>query len=95
MDGLATLLRKSGISDLLAFFPNTKRDRLHLEKHFKAHGLNPVVDYYTKKVNAAVKEEVAARLREMMSEEESTEDASRAFASSNFLRYAYPCQHYL
>ncbi|KAJ9121081.1 hypothetical protein QFC24_005062 [Naganishia onofrii] len=50
MDGLATLLRKSGISDLLAFFPNTKRDRLHLEKHFKAHGLNPVVDYYTKKM---------------------------------------------
>ncbi|KAJ9094359.1 hypothetical protein QFC19_007967 [Naganishia cerealis] len=74
IEQLGSLLRKSGINDLLAFFPNTKRDRQHLEKHFKSHGLNSVVDYHTKKVNAAVKEEVVARLREMMSEEDSTED---------------------
>ncbi|KAI5453696.1 hypothetical protein NCC49_005515 [Naganishia albida] len=74
IEQLGALLRKSGITDLLAFFPNTKRDRIHLEKHFKAHGLNSVVDYYTKKVNAAVKEEVVARLKEMIAEEESTED---------------------
>lgn len=76
IEQLGTLLRKSGITDLLAFFPNTKRDRTHLEKHFKAHGLNSVVDYHTKKVNAAVKEEVVARLKEMIAEEESTEDVS-------------------
>jgi hypothetical protein len=76
IEQLGALLRKAGITDLLAFFPNTKRDRTHLEKHFKAHGLNSVVDYHTKKVNAAVKEEVVARLKEMIAEEESTEDVS-------------------
>lgn len=93
MDGLSILLRKSGINDLLAFFPNTKRDRQHLEKQFKAHGLNAVVDYYTKKVNAAVKEDVVARLREMMSEEETNEDASRAFSSHSTLDLANACMN--
>ena len=76
IEQLGTLLRKSGIQDLLAFFPNTKRDRTHLEKHFKSHGLNSVVEYHTKKVNAAVKEEVVGRLKEMITDEDSTEDVS-------------------
>lgn len=86
IEQLGTLLRKSGITDLLAFFPNTKRDRTHLEKHFKAHGLNSVVDYHTKKVNAAVKEEAVARLKEMIAEEESVEDVSLPSTRSMTIR---------
>lgn len=66
METLATLLRKSSISDLLLFFPSTIRDRKHLEAHFRSSGLSNVADWYLKRLEGQQREEIIGRLREIM-----------------------------
>lgn len=74
MDHLTITLRKSGVNDLLLVFPQPKRDRVHLEAHFKKEGLPQIVDWYTKKVNTAAKDQIVARVKEMIQAEESSDD---------------------
>jgi hypothetical protein len=76
MDHLTITLRKSGVNDLLLVFPQPKRDRVHLEAHFKKEGLPQIVDWYTKKVNTAAKDQIVARVKEMIQAEESSDDVS-------------------
>jgi len=73
MDAFAGHLKKAGIKDLMLFFPPTKRDNKHLEDHFKAAGLSQVVDWYTKRKYAAIKETVTSHLKEQVEQEESSE----------------------
>jgi len=74
MDHLAVTLRKAGVNDLLLVFPQPKRDRAHLEAHFKKEGLQPVVDWYTKKVITAARDQIVTRVKEMLQAEESSDD---------------------
>ncbi len=77
MDHLTITLRKSGVNDLLLVFPQPKRDRAHLEAHFKKEGLPQIVDWYTKKVATAARDQIVARVREMIQGGESSDDVSR------------------
>jgi tRNA/tmRNA/rRNA uracil-C5-methylase (TrmA/RlmC/RlmD family) len=76
MDHLAVTLRKAGVNDLLLVFPQPKRDRAHLEAHFKKEGLQQIVDWYTKKVVTAARDRIVTRVREMLQAEESSDDVS-------------------
>lgn len=71
MDQLATTMRKAGVNDLLAFFPNQVRDRAHLEAHLKKHNLPQVLDYFLKKLSDALKAETTGRLNEMLAPDSS------------------------
>lgn len=76
MDAFAGYLKKAGIKDLMLFFPPTKRDDKHLEAHFKAAGLSQVVDWYTKRKYAAIKERVITHLKEAVEGGESSDAVS-------------------
>ncbi len=82
MEHLAIILRKSGVHDLLLMFPQPKRDRAHLEAHFKKENLPQIVDWYLKKLNTAAKEGVVTRVTEMIQAEESTDDVGLAGAAN-------------
>jgi hypothetical protein len=49
---------------------------VHLEAHFKKEGLPQIVDWYTKKVNTAAKDQIVARVKEMIQADESSDDVS-------------------
>jgi len=74
MEQLANHLKKGGVKDILAFFPPSKRDIKHLETHFKAAGLSPIVDWYVKKQYGVIKESIVSQLKEMCDQEESDEE---------------------
>ena len=69
VDHLATMLRKGGVKDLLAFFPPNKRDDKALDEHFRKAGLPQVAEWWTKRQYAGLKEAVIAQLREMLEHE--------------------------
>ncbi|KAG8897944.1 hypothetical protein FRB99_007778 [Tulasnella sp. 403] len=73
VDAFAAHMKRSGVKDLLDFFPNTRRDLKHLETYFKNAGLPQVVDWYVKRRYAMIREEVASHLKEMAGGEESTD----------------------
>lgn len=70
MDHLAGTLRKGGIKDLLAFFPPNKRQDKVLDEHFRAAGLAPVADWWTKKQYASLKEGIISTIKGMLAKEE-------------------------
>ncbi|KAJ3299180.1 hypothetical protein HK104_009784 [Borealophlyctis nickersoniae] len=69
IDHLAALLKKSGVDNkLLDFFPPNKRQEEYLARHFEAEGLKPLVDYYKKRQQFAVKDQVKATLHDLFAE---------------------------
>jgi len=73
MDHLAGTLKRGGIKDLAAFFPESKRDPATMEAHFKKEGLAPVAEWWTKRRYAAVKESIVRELSELADQGSSPE----------------------
>lgn len=73
MDYLSAALKRGGIKDLTLFFPPNKRDAKTLEEHFKKEGLPQVAEWWAKKQNAAVKENITKELTEMIERGDSPE----------------------
>ncbi|KAI0066091.1 ARM repeat-containing protein [Artomyces pyxidatus] len=74
MDHLAGALKRGGIKDLLAFFPPNKRETKVLDEHFRKEGLAQIAEWWTKKQNALIKEDVVKSVREMLEHEDSPSD---------------------
>ncbi|KAJ3009619.1 hypothetical protein HKX48_007851 [Thoreauomyces humboldtii] len=65
IDQLATAIKKGGLDDkLMEFFPPGKREAEYVARHFEAEGLKPLVAYFNKRQQSAVKEQVAQHLYE-------------------------------
>ncbi|KAI8920162.1 armadillo-type protein [Powellomyces hirtus] len=65
IDQLSTTIKKGGLDErLLEFFPPGKREAEYVARHFEAEGLKPLVEYFNKRQQSAVKEQVAAKLQE-------------------------------
>ncbi|KAF8322110.1 ARM repeat-containing protein [Clavulina sp. PMI_390] len=73
MDQLALNLKKSGIKDLLAFFPANKRNARTLDAHFRSAGMPQVADWFAKRQAAIAKEVVLRDLKEHLEAEDSNE----------------------
>jgi len=73
MDHLSATLKRGGVKDLLAFFPPNKRDNKTLEEHFKIVGLPQVAEWWSKKQNAILKDELVKELTEFVQREEPAE----------------------
>ena len=78
MEQLATTLRKGGIKDILSFFPAGKKDPKALEEYFKAQGLSQVSDWYIKRQYAAVKDSTTKTIKEMLHEDDASDDVRLA-----------------
>jgi hypothetical protein len=67
MDDLVVLLRKARLDDkLLDLFPPQKRNLADFESHFKAEGLDKLVEHNAKKVQERQLEELKVHLTEML-----------------------------
>jgi len=69
MDYLAGTLKKGGIKDLLAFFPPNRRSDAILDAHFRGAGLPQVADWWTRKQNALIKEDIGKAVKEAFERE--------------------------
>ena len=74
MEHLATALRKGGVRDLLAFFPPNKRSDKTLDEHFRSAGLPQVAEWWTKRQNASLKENIVSTIREMLSNNDTRDE---------------------
>ncbi|KAI0661364.1 eukaryotic translation initiation factor 5C [Cubamyces menziesii] len=74
MEHLAATLKRGGVRDLLAFFPENKRDDKTLDEHFRKAGLPQVAEWWTKRQYASLKENVVKRLKEMLNNGDSHAD---------------------
>lgn len=69
MEHLGIMLKKCSMDDkLLEFFPLNKRDNEYLARQFETEGLKSLVDYYQKRQQSIVKDDVKNKLRAMFSE---------------------------
>lgn len=69
MERLGILLKRWSMDDkLLEFFPSNKRDKEYLARQFETEGLKSLVEYYQKRQQSIVMEEVKSKLRSMFSE---------------------------
>ncbi|CDO75405.1 hypothetical protein BN946_scf184855.g8 [Trametes cinnabarina] len=66
MEHLAATLKRGGIKNLLAFFPENKRDDKVVDEHFRKAGLPQVAEWWTKRQYASLKESVVKQLKEML-----------------------------
>ncbi|EPT04903.1 hypothetical protein FOMPIDRAFT_1021680 [Fomitopsis schrenkii] len=64
MDHLASALKRGGIKDLVAFFPENKRQDKALEEHFRKAGLPQVAEWWTKRQYASMKEDIIRTLHD-------------------------------
>ena len=76
MEALAGILKRGGIKDLSAFFPPNRRDDKVLDEHFRKEGLPQVADWWTKKQNALIKEDITNVVRESLEHEEAPSNVS-------------------
>ena len=76
MESLAGILKRGGIKDLSAFFPPNRRDDKVLDEHFRKEGLPQVADWWTKKQNALIKEDITNVVRESLEHEEAPSNVS-------------------
>lgn len=74
MDHLAGALKKGGIKDLLSFFPPNRRSDSVLDAHFRGAGLAQVADWWTRKQNAVIKEDIAKAIKESFEHEDQPSD---------------------
>ncbi|BEI88475.1 uncharacterized protein CcaverHIS019_0111930 [Cutaneotrichosporon cavernicola] len=73
IEHLSSNLRKSGLRDILAVFPQQSRDRATLEAHFKKEGLTQVVDWYAKAALSGVRTNTISTITRMINDEETNE----------------------
>jgi hypothetical protein len=73
MDHLSATLKRGGIKDILAFFPQNKRVTKILEEHFKKSGLPQVADWWSKKQYAVLKDGLVKDLTDLVQREESAD----------------------
>ena len=74
MDHVAGALKKGGIKDLLIFFPPNKRSDVLLDAHFRSAGLPQVADWWTRKQNARIKEEITKAIKEALERDDQPSD---------------------
>ncbi|EIW63552.1 eukaryotic translation initiation factor 5C [Trametes versicolor FP-101664 SS1] len=74
MEHLAAALKRGGIKDLPAFFPDNKRDDKTIDEHFRKAGLPQVAEWWTKRQYASLKETVITQLKEMLENGDSHAD---------------------
>lgn len=73
IDHLSATLKRGGIKNISTFFSVQHREGKGIEEHFKKAGLPQVADWWAKKQNATLKEELAKDLKERIENEDSTE----------------------
>jgi hypothetical protein len=74
MDHIAGALKKGGIKDLLPFFPPNRRSDAVLDAHFRGAGLPQVADWWTRKQNAVIKEDIVKAIKESIEREDQPSD---------------------
>ncbi|KAA1476025.1 ARM repeat-containing protein [Dentipellis sp. KUC8613] len=74
MDHLAGALKRAGIKDLLAFFPPNRRDDKILDEHFRKAGLPQIAEWWTKKQNALIRDEIVKSVHDMLDREDAPDD---------------------
>ncbi|TFY57122.1 hypothetical protein EVG20_g8666 [Dentipellis fragilis] len=74
MDHLAGALKRAGIKDLLAFFPPNRRDDKILDEHFRKEGLPQIAEWWTKKQNALIRDEIVKSVHDMLDREDAPDD---------------------
>jgi hypothetical protein len=74
MDHLTSMLKKGGIKDLLMFFPPNRRSDAIIDAHFRGAGLPQVADWWTRKQNALIKEEIAKAVKDAFEREDQPSD---------------------
>jgi hypothetical protein len=85
MDHLASALKKGGIKDLITFFPPNRRSDSVLDAHFRGAGLPQVADWWTRKQNALIKEEIVKAIKEALEREDQPTDVRTSFPFFFFL----------
>jgi len=70
MDHLAATLKKGGIKDLQSFFPPNRRSDATLDAHFRGAGIPQVADWWTRKQNALIKEDIGKAVKDAFEREE-------------------------
>ena len=81
MDHVAATLKKGGIKDLHSFFPANRRSDAVLDAHFRGAGLPQVADWWTRKQNALIKEDIGKAVKDAFEREDQPTDV-RPFSSS-------------
>lgn len=76
MEHLSNALKKGGIKDLQLFFPPNKRDDKTLEEFFRKEQLSQVADWWTKRQNSLIKEEVTKLVHDMLDQQDTPENVS-------------------
>ncbi|KAI0355674.1 eukaryotic translation initiation factor 5C [Trametes cingulata] len=74
MEHLAATLKRGGVKDLLAFFPENKRDDKNVDEHFRKAGLPQVAEWWTKRQYASLKENIVKQLKDMLENGDSHAD---------------------
>jgi hypothetical protein len=69
MDHLTSTLKKGGIKDLLMFFPPNRRSDAIIDAHFRGAGLPQVADWWTRKQNALIKEDIGKAVKDAFERE--------------------------
>jgi hypothetical protein len=87
MDYLAGTLKKGGIKDLLAFFPPNRRSDAILDAHFRGAGLPQVADWWTRKQNALIKEDIGKAVKEAFEREDQPSDVRLFFELGSYVSF--------
>jgi hypothetical protein len=82
MDHVASALKKGGIKDLLTFFPPNRRSDPIIDAHFRGAGLPQVAEWWTRKQNALIKEDITKTIKEAFEREDQPSDVRVHFSSS-------------
>ncbi|WWC62689.1 uncharacterized protein I303_105286 [Kwoniella dejecticola CBS 10117] len=73
IDQFSSIIKRSGLKDILGVFPLQIRDKKHLDEHFKKEGLQSIVDWYARLALGEVKEETIHSVERMINDEETSE----------------------
>ena len=84
MDHLAATLKKGGIKDLQSFFPANRRSDAILDAHFRGAGIPQVADWWTRKQNALIKEDIGKAVKDAIEREDQPSDVCRFLFSLSF-----------
>ena len=89
MDHLASALKRGGIKDLLAFFPENKRQDKVLDEHFRKAGLPQIAEWWTKRQYASMKEDIIKTLHDELENGTPHEEASSWFVLESLVLNLY------
>lgn len=94
MEHLSTALKKANIKDLSLFFPPNKRDNKSLEEFFRKEQIPQVAEWWTKRQNALIKEEITKIVHDMLDHEDTPDNVrpihfDPAFTGSVFIFFCW------